>query len=676
MLNFFKNTEKVHQKSYFPELDGLRGLAVIFVFIFHLNETGMMKGGFIGVDMFFVISGFIMTKILYQSIENHQFSYRTFIAARIARLYPALICVLFVSLIAGYLIYTPDYYINSAKSGFSALLSYSNWFFAKGVGYWALEQVTDPFLHTWSLGVELQFYLIWPVMVLLLIRLLPQHIWLISSFLLIILIILISLGSSYFFGDFQNNATLAFFSTFSRIFEFAMGSLLFIYQYHYSKVNNKLTTSIISEVIIIGALSFLVFSAMYFDKNTLNYPNGITMLIIIATVLCINNGTHAKYTGWFLRNKFILSIGLLSYSIYLVHWPFIVFTRYFFNEISGIWMHVIVILAILFLSLTLYVGVENRYRRLKIFDFQSSITSLWYLLVFIVLAGSQYIIYAKGFPNREKFQMSQEMEALLKGYAEIGIPSGYIVIGDTTQEPSFIITGDSYARQYMQSFDELLKNKKVAAHFFNRPACSYVQDIKAEWRYDVKNCIAEQEQLYQLIQEEQLPIIYIQRFGHFLPFKNNSFINNTFQLYYSEIPYLARYEENLKMLLNDAPADIMIFNSQPDYYFDTRDVFRRNMYDKEYLKRFTYHPYNIKMQNAIGNQLLDKVLAETNKVVEYVDILGVLCQSDANKCRVLDEQLMPLYSDGAHLSVNGIHYVWQKIEPQICNFIDKNTNQH
>jgi len=207
MLNFFKNTEKVHQKSYFPELDGLRGLAVIFVFIFHLNETGVMKGGFIGVDIFFVISGFIMTKILYQSIENHQFSYRTFIAARIARLYPALICVLLVSLIVGYLIYTPDYYLNSAKSGFSALLSYSNWLFSKGVGYWNLDQVTDPFLHTWSLGIELQFYLVWPVIMLLFIQL-SRNFWLITGFLLIILA---SLGSSYFFGAIQNHPTLIYY---------------------------------------------------------------------------------------------------------------------------------------------------------------------------------------------------------------------------------------------------------------------------------------------------------------------------------------------------------------------------------------------------------------------------------------------------------------------------------
>jgi len=672
MLNFFKNTEKVHQKSYFPELDGLRGLAVIFVFIFHLNETGVMKGGFIGVDIFFVISGFIMTKILYQSIENHQFSYRTFIAARIARLYPALICVLLVSLIVGYLIYTPDYYLNSAKSGFSALLSYSNWLFSKGVGYWNLDQVTDPFLHTWSLGIELQFYLVWPVIMLLFIQL-SRNFWLITGFLLIILA---SLGSSYFFGAIQNHPTLAFFSTFSRIFEFAIGGLLVVYQHKLPRINERITSSMISEVIVFSGLGFLVFSAMYFDKNTLNYPNWITVLIVIATMLCINNAAHARYSGWILRNKLMLGIGLLSYSIYLVHWPLIVFARYIFNGIDGVIMYSSIIAITLLLSLLLYVGVENRYRRLKIFDFQSSITSLWYLSVFVGLVGSQYIIYAKGFPNRDKFQMSQEMEALLKGYAEIGIPSGYIVIGDTTQKPSLIVAGDSYARQYMQPFNELLKDKKLSAHFFNRPACSYVQDIKAAWRHDVKACIKEQEQFYQIIKEEQLPIIYIQRFGHFLPFKNSSFTDNESQLYLSEIPYIARYEENFKMLLNDAPAEIMVFNLQPDYYFDARDVFRRNMYDKKYLKQFIYHSYNMEMQNALGNQLLDKVLSQSTKLVEYVDILGIFCHSNIAKCRVLDEQRVPLYSDGSHLSVNGINYVWQKIKPQISNFIDKNTNRH
>ncbi|WP_028302540.1 acyltransferase family protein [Oceanospirillum beijerinckii] len=200
--------------SYRLDIDGLRALAVLLVLGFHLNLE-LISGGHIGVDAFFVLSGFLITSILVEQISQNQFSIRQFYLRRIQRLFPALYTTVLLTFIAAAFILLPNNFEQFARSAIAAIFSLSNVLFWAESGYWDIASESKPLLHTWSLGVEEQFYLVWPVLLLVLIRLkLPV---------LRILTAITALGFllSYFYSQFDLSG--AFYLLPARVFQFSAG---------------------------------------------------------------------------------------------------------------------------------------------------------------------------------------------------------------------------------------------------------------------------------------------------------------------------------------------------------------------------------------------------------------------------------------------------------------------
>jgi peptidoglycan/LPS O-acetylase OafA/YrhL len=206
--------------SYRKEIDGLRALAVISVVIFHLKNS-LLPGGFVGVDIFFVISGFLITKIIIREVEANRFSFTNFYIRRIRRIFPALFLVLFVSLILAILILTTEDMIWFAKTLRYAAIQISNFLFQREVGYFDPAFEDMPLLHTWSLAVEEQFHLIWPVTLLLLFKFKKNHN---LPFYGLIVISTISLIFSEYLVN--HNQKVAFFSLPSRLWELGVGGIL------------------------------------------------------------------------------------------------------------------------------------------------------------------------------------------------------------------------------------------------------------------------------------------------------------------------------------------------------------------------------------------------------------------------------------------------------------------
>ena len=339
-------------KSYRFDIDGLRALAVIVVIAFHL-DISWMAGGHIGVDVFFVLSGFLITSILITQLENDSFSATTFYIRRIRRLFPALYATVAVSFVAATFILQPDDFERFCRSAIAAVFSVSNFLFWRESGYWDVSSDTKVLLHTWSLGVEEQFYLIWPSLLLFLWKLKLKP----SSFFIGVSIV----GFIFCYLYTAKDPSGAFYLLPARFFQFAVGGFLATLVGRGSPdlyLDNRLLKSLL---LIIGVSLILLGSA---TLDNVIYPGAYALIPTLGAlfVLMSGSGSHGqgKLGKYLLENKPVVWVGRLSYSLYLVHWPIIVLYRYAtgpeFTELETAMLLVATLLA----GAAMHYGVERK----------------------------------------------------------------------------------------------------------------------------------------------------------------------------------------------------------------------------------------------------------------------------------------------------------------------------
>ncbi|WP_460873870.1 acyltransferase family protein, partial [Paralcaligenes ginsengisoli] len=374
----------VLSQKYRPDVDGLRGVAVILVLLFHAGFASI-SGGFVGVDVFFVISGYLITKILFSNCQNNQFDYFKFLSKRFFRLYPSLVTILALTLAFGYLLLSPQHFQTLGQSTIAALFSVSNIVFLKNSGYFAEAASTNALLHTWSLGVEQQFYLLWPLILLVAFRF---RAWAVP----VVIAVIGSVSLYYSQQAVRHEPSAAYFLTQFRVFEFAIGGLIPWLE------RLRPTKNVMLEVLLACGIAALLYSAITLNKDH-PFPGLAALLPCLAAGLCIFAGP-AQYIGTLLRNRLMVNIGLISYSLYLVHWPIIVFYRYFiYTEPTTHEKWDLVVIPFL-IAYPVYLWVENRYRRLNFstLGWTRAFTSA--CAIGVVIFTSTQAIYTNGSPWR------------------------------------------------------------------------------------------------------------------------------------------------------------------------------------------------------------------------------------------------------------------------------------
>lgn len=334
------------KKHYRADIDGVRALAVISVILFHL-DIQTFSGGFVGVDIFFVISGFLITRLIRDEyIETLSFSYSNFYIRRVRRLFPSLFFTFCVCLLFAYSLFAPQHLDRFFGSLLYATFSISNINFWMESGYFDTASEFKPLLHTWSLSVEEQFYFVWPLLIVTLLCKTPNRVLAILS-----LIGITSLALNFVYAY---DRPSIFYLMHFRIFEFAIGAGLVWGVQHQPK--NK----IISELLVVLGLGLIAYSIFVYTKDTI-FPSYNALLPCIGTALLIYSGT-AKYSGRLFNNPIAVYTGLISYSLYLIHWPVIVFVKYWrinpLNSTDKILIFVFSIVAAAFM----YKFVEQPFR--------------------------------------------------------------------------------------------------------------------------------------------------------------------------------------------------------------------------------------------------------------------------------------------------------------------------
>jgi peptidoglycan/LPS O-acetylase OafA/YrhL len=306
------------QLVYRPDIDGLRALAVIFVVLFHAYPR-FLPGGFIGVDIFFVISGFLISTIILRETESRKFSFAEFYNRRIRRIFPALFTVMLVSIIFGFFVLLPSEFQNLGKHIAAGAGFVSNLLLWNESGYFDQSAEVKPFLHLWSLGIEEQFYLIFPLLIYFAVK---QKI---SATKAILAIAFFSFA--YNVAIFLVHPVAAFYSPLTRFWEIMVGSLLAALSFSspnflFREKNRH------SDLQSLTGLS-LIFIGLFLITNENAFPGFWALLPTLGAGLLISAGPNAKLNFRLLSNPILVWIGLISFPLYLWHWVLISFLHIF-----------------------------------------------------------------------------------------------------------------------------------------------------------------------------------------------------------------------------------------------------------------------------------------------------------------------------------------------------------
>lgn len=386
-------TTLIHPK-YRPDIDGLRAVAVLSVVCYHAFPKGL-KGGFVGVDIFFVISGFLISTIIFENLDKGRFSFGEFYGRRIRRIFPALLAVLFSCLAFGWFALLADELSQLGKHAFAGASFISNFVFWGEVGYFDNTAETKPLLHLWSLSIEEQFYIFWPIVV----YLFWKKKKLILSAIITTLALSFFVNISWVFSD----PVATFYSPLSRFWEMLCGSLLAwhhlygmtyfhslgkpsFFDFDISQKSKKVITDLTSLV----GLCLIAYSATTIEK-TYSFPGYWALLPVFGSILIIHSGPSAFINKTILSNRFIIWFGLISFPLYLWHWPILSFGQIIYMGTPPKNFKVIAIILAIILSWLTVRLIESPIRfstrnvRLKV----ATLTSL------MLFVGSTALLIAK-----------------------------------------------------------------------------------------------------------------------------------------------------------------------------------------------------------------------------------------------------------------------------------------
>jgi len=420
-------------REYRPELNGLRALAVILVLFYHL-KFDWMKGGYLGVDVFLVISGYFISRNILYDLQEGIFTFYRFYTKRLRRLFPALIFTLLIVVVAGYFILSPFYLERLGKSTIFSAISVSNFFFWSESGYFDLDSGSKPLLHMWSLSLEEQFYLFWPLLLFLFHRFTRKYILLFVGLFII---------GSVFLAEwyYSTDPSAVFYLIPFRMFEFLLGASCIWFERFFIKRSKWLL-----EILFLFGMGLIIFSAIAFDHFT-RMPGLLSLIPCFGSVFIVFGG-KAPIMSWALKNWFVELIGKSSYSIYLIHWPLIVFYRYWSLSTLPILTQIILgVLSIIF-GILMWRFIETTFRYA---DFKKrKLDRVWLtvptlIVVLCVMGGT--IWNSSGAPSRfeGKIYMTQE-EALeyREIYFEEYRAKGELLDGNT-DKGHVMIMGNSHS---------------------------------------------------------------------------------------------------------------------------------------------------------------------------------------------------------------------------------------
>jgi len=440
--------------KYRPDIDGLRGLAVAAVLFFHA-KVPLFDGGFVGVDVFFVVSGYLITSIIVSDLRAQTFSIARFYERRIRRIFPALFAVIAFTTIVTIVIYLPSDLEGYGRSVLASALFVSNFYFWRESGYFAAAAGTKPLLHTWSLAVEEQFYIVYPAFLLLIHRLLGDR-WL---YCLVFVLVLSFLTNIWAVG---NAPVAAFYLGPARAWELLIGALLAMCPG--PTTQHRLS----SEIAALAGAGMLVWSVVALSEKS-TFPGYNALVPCIGTGLIIHAGTNGTSAiNRILSIRPLVLLGLISYSLYLWHWPLLVFVHYWNIHELSLAQSATVLLIALIISACSWRYVERPFRFGPLLPDRGGLFKMGAFVMCIAAAAGLLLHVANGLPGRLSDSTHQALNLDevhdrrdCHFISDKGHP-GLCIRGYTNDKVDFILVGDSHADALSPAIFETAKIHRLS----------------------------------------------------------------------------------------------------------------------------------------------------------------------------------------------------------------------
>jgi peptidoglycan/LPS O-acetylase OafA/YrhL len=495
--------------KHYSHIDGLRAVAVLPVIFFHFNLPGV-SGGYVGVDVFFVISGFLITGILFDMMQRKEFFILSFYERRARRILPALFVTCTLCLAMTLLLFVPDDFVQFSRSLEGVAGFASNFIFARWVGYFAASATVKPLLHTWSLAVEEQFYVFFPLLLYGLDRAFAKRRRTFTLSLYLLLGISLALNLTFI----SSAPERTFYLLHTRAWELMMGAVLML---HLQKIHLPQTAR---EVMGAAGAGLLLACFFLYDRNTV-FPGAAAIPPCLATVALIwSNLESPTAVGRVLSSKPCVAVGLISYGLYLYHWPVLVFTRYYLDrDPTPAWVFFCLLL-IGAMAIFSYRYVEKPIRSGVLLARGKSLFqfSAGWLLAF-GLAGF-WGVHSEGFPGRFSGPALQyaagAQEKLWTGgkcpIHDAPLPSGKTVCtlgAEGRPHPDFLLWGDSHAGMLEPAIDAMARQYGVSGWSIVYAGCPSLVKTERADHYVKFSCQQIASAVFKIIKRNKIRTILL-----------------------------------------------------------------------------------------------------------------------------------------------------------------------
>ncbi|MBI5260632.1 MAG: acyltransferase [Bradyrhizobium sp.] len=634
--------------SFRPEIAGLRALAVLSVLFFHLKLAGF-QGGFIGVDVFFVISGYLISRNILREAEADGFSFAQFYLRRTRRIYPALIVTVLVTYIAGALWCAPLMFKGVAKEGTHALLSIANiQYWRESHQYFAANSNELALLHCWSLSLEEQFYLGWPIFIVFARKI--NRAWeaiLVATALSIIGAVIAS----------RTDSSAAFYLTPFRIYEFGCGALvLFAERFRVG--------GLAAEGLSLAGICGIVASAMMFrpDMPHLELAMLVPCLAAAGTILAGSQTLVSRL----ITNPVFMGIGAISYSLYLCHWPIIYFARFIFGELAESLLATMLLLLVMFaVAALMYFFVERAFilvgppaagrgRR----------TAVAFLSVILGLASvTHYTLVSGGLTWRMPADR-QELVRLQEFPSESDVipMSGPLALN---------LVGDSHAVQYQAGLSGLMQRLGLGMEILASPGCPVLHGVLLKEPFRKKQCEAMRDRSFARIASNRLPIVYVLYWSSYDDAKID--LQGESGPQFGPLDGKGTYTKltrALEMTLERFAAGgrrVLVIGAQVDANcsFNWSRLYQGPLPHAPVAPCPPGSKKTAELAGARMNAFLNGIESRWPENVTLFRPVDHFCDDE---CPTMNDGLW-LYHDGTHFSVAGSHYMVGRAEPELIRFL-------